>query len=92
MQKDTKDSSVSGPLVVSDSPSEEKGKGKGEEGSESREQALAREREREDEMLANLQGLGPNIAGKGLQSSLGLANLSPAQRAAIHLSAVTPFS
>ena len=92
LQKDTKDSSVSGPLVVSDSPSEEKGKGKGEEGSESREQALAREREREDEMLANLQGLGPNIAGKGLQSSLGLANLSPAQRAAIHLSAVTPFS
>jgi hypothetical protein len=79
-------------LCVEAAPGSLSDSGKGDGGSDSREQALAREREREDEMLANLQGLGPNIAGKGLQSSLGLANLSPAQRAAIHLSAVTPFS
>jgi hypothetical protein len=91
LQEDTKDSSVSGPLVVSEAPSEEQGKRKGEEGSESREQALAREREQEDEMLANLQGRGPNTSGKGLKTAVGLA-LSPAQRAAVHLSAVAPFS
>ena len=64
-------------LCVEAAPGSLSDSGKGDGGSDSREQALAREREREDEMLANLQGLGPNIAAKGLQSSLGLANRAP---------------
>lgn len=91
-QEGMKDSSVSGPLVVIDSSTEETGKERGEEGIESREQTLARERTREDEMLANLQGMRPNTAGTGLNTAMVIAQLSPAQRAAVHLSAVAPFS
>ena len=63
-----------------------------ERSEDERAQARAREREREDAMLANLQGRGSSTPTVGVETLENLAKLSPAERAAVHLSAVAPFS